>query len=148
MTNTDFSIILTVPQTPKEVFAAINAIRSWWSEDFSGTSEKLHDVFEVRFAGMHYSQQQLTELIPDTKIVWLVTDSKLNFLKNKSEWTGTKIMFEISEKNHQTDIHFTHYGLVPQIECFGDCTKGWTYYLTESLLSFITTGKGNPNVVK
>jgi len=35
-------------------------------------------------------------------------------------------------------------GLVPQIECFKDCSNGWSYYL-KSLISLITTGTGQPN---
>jgi len=147
MENQDFNTILWVDVTPEATINAINQITAWWSEDFKGASQQLQDEFEVRFGDMHYSRQKLTELVPGKKVVWLVTGSQLNFLSNKSEWTGTSIVFEIAAEAGKTKIHFTHQGLVPQIECFKDCSKGWNYYLP-SLLNLINTGKGQPNKKK
>ena len=67
------------------------------------------------------------------------------FTKDKTEWTGTKIIFDISQKDGKTQLVFTHKGLVPSYECFEICRDAWTNYIQNSLRNLITTGKGQPN---
>ncbi|MEL1243057.1 SRPBCC domain-containing protein [Flavobacterium sp. DGU11] len=149
MEKQNFTKTFLFEKTPQQVFDAINNVSAWWAEDLRGNSTKLNDVFEVRFfTDVHISTQKLTEVIPNKRVVWLVTDSKLNFLKDKSEWTRTRIIFDISEKNGKTELRFTHEGLQPQIECYKDCTNGWTQFLEHSLVPLINTGKGNPKVLE
>ena len=144
MQQQHFNTTLLVDQSAEEVFQAINNVQGWWSQDFKGASQQLNDVFEVRFGDVHYSQHQLTELIPGQKITWLTTDSRISFVREKSEWTGTHIHFDISRQaDGQTLLRFTHEGLVPEITCFQDCAKGWHHFLS-SLEQLITSGKGRP----
>ena len=145
MGNQDFSITVLVDETPTEVFQCINNVRGWWSEELEGNFSVSNDEFVYRHKPWHYSRQRIIESVTGQKIVWLVTDSKLSFTKQKDEWTGTKIIFEITTIGDKTQIRFTQEGLVPEIECYDSCTKGWNYYLLESLLPLIQTGKGRPD---
>lgn len=147
MDNKDFTTTLLVERTPKEAFDAINNVREWWTQDLQGNSQKLNDEFTVRFFDdVHVSTQKLIEVIPNKKVVWLVTDSKLNFIKDKSEWTNTTISFEISNHDNKTKINFTHFGLVPNVKCYSSCVKGWTYFINGSLFKLLTEGKGTPGL--
>ena len=96
MKEQDYHTSITVNATAHEAFESINSVTKWWTENLEGSSQKLNDEFTVRFGDVHYSKQKLVEVVPDKKVVWLVTDSKLNFIKDKQEWTNTKISFEIS----------------------------------------------------
>lgn len=146
MKNKNFTTKLTVGQTPEEVFNAVRNVRSWWSgyysEEIEGDTEKLNDEFSFRAGGgAHYSRQKLIEVIPNKKVVWLITDSKLDFLDKKDEWTGTKVIFDISTKGNKTELIFTHEGLTPEIECYNSCAPAWSQYLQNKLLPLITKGK-------
>jgi hypothetical protein len=145
MTTTDFTTTLFVNQTPSAAFNAINNVRGWWSEEIEGNTEKLNDIFKYHYEDIHRCQIKLIEVIPNQKVVWYVMDNYFKFTKDDSEWKDTKIIFEISEKDNQTQIRVTHLGLVPEYECFEICQNAWTNYIQNSLKNLITTGKGQPN---
>ena len=142
---TDFTTSFSVKETPHEVFNAINNVRGWWSEEIQGNTEKLNDVFLYHYKDVHKCKLKLIEVIPEKKVVWLVMENHFSFTNDKTEWTGTKISFEISQKDNKTQLRFTHIGLVPDYECYDICTDAWSNYIKNSLGDLITKGKGQPN---
>ena len=145
MTSSDFTTTFLVDQAPGEVFNAINNVRGWWSESVEGNTDKPGEEFLYYYKDVHISKMKIVEFIPGKKVVWLVLENHFNFTQDKTEWKGNKIIFEISENEGKTELHFTHAGLVPEYECYDVCRDAWTSYIQGSLKSLITTGKGKPN---
>jgi hypothetical protein len=145
MSNQNFTTSFTVDQTPEAVFNAINNVRGWWSEEIDGSTDKLNDVFDYHFEDVHRCKMKLIEVIPNKKVVWLVLDNYFKFTKDKHEWKGNKIIFEITEKDNKTQLQFTQEGLIPEYECFDICRDAWSNYIKNSLFNLVTTGKGKPN---
>jgi len=138
MKKESFTYSFKSSKTPGAVFELLLDIEQWWSglyeETIKGKSHKLNDEFSFEAgSGIHYSKQKLIELVPDKRIVWLVTTSRLNFLSDPGEWTNTKICFDISKEKDKdkTLVTFTHDGLTPRIECYNNCSGAWTGYLTK-----------------
>jgi hypothetical protein len=144
MSKKSFSTEILVDQTPQEVFNAINNVRGWWSENIQGDANNLHTEFTNRYKDVHYCKMKITELIPNEKVVWHVLESEFNFTKNKNEWEGNDIVFEITKKGGQTQIEFTQHGLTPDYECYNVCHDAWTGYITNSLYNLIVKRKGHP----
>ena len=144
MKKKDFTTTFSVDQSPEEVFDAINNVRGWWSEEIDGSTDKLGAEFKFHHKDLHRSTQKITEFVPGKKVIWHVSEARLNFVKNKTEWNGTEVVFEITKKDGKTELRFTHVGLVPAFECYGDCSGAWGFYINDSLRGLITTGKGQP----
>ena len=145
MQNQNLSTTILVDQTPQEVFNAINNVRGWWSEEIEGSTDKLNSEFIYHYEDVHRCKMKITELMQNKKVVWDVLENYFKFTKDKSEWTGNKIVFEITEKDNKTQLQFTQLGLVPEYECYKICSDAWKNYIHNSLRSLITDGKGTPN---
>ena len=140
-----YTTAIMVDQSPGEVFKAVNNVRGWWSEEVEGKTDELHAEFFYHYKDVHLAKMKIVELIPNEKIVWFVKDNYFNFVEDKTEWQGTKIVFDISKKGSKTQLVFTHHGLMPEYECYDVCKDAWTSYIQGSLKNLIITGKGQPN---
>ncbi len=142
--NQSYSTSFTVDQSPEEVFAAIVNVRGWWSEEIEGRTDELCE-FKYHYQDIHRCSIKITELVPGEKVVWHITDNYFNFVKDKSEWKDTDIVFDIARNGDKTDVCFTHIGLVPSYECYNICSDAWGTYINGSLRDLIAKGKGQPN---
>jgi len=145
-TNQSYATSVLVHESPHDVFEAVTNPRAWWSQTITGDTSRQDDVFEFEVEGVHYSKQELVEVVPDQRVVWRVTDATMTFLEDQHEWTGTRIVFSIDRDGDRTRLTFTHEGLVPDIECYKFCMPSWEQYVEGSLRKLITTGEGTPNL--
>lgn len=144
MKKQDFTISILVEKTPAEAFNVIKDVRAWWAGAFEGAeieggAERLGDEFTYRYKDIHFTRQRLVEVVPDKRLVWLVTESTINFVKDVKEWDGTRLIFDLSRKDGKTLVRFTHEGLVPEFECYEACSSAWTGIVSDSLRTLIST---------
>lgn len=132
--NDSFTYQFHSSQPPTEVYKRLLDVRQWWfglyDEHIVGSSDKINDEFRfVAGSDAHDTTQRIIELIPNKKIVWLVTSSHLSFLQQPDEWTNTTLRFELITSGNTTQVIFTHEGLLPEIECYDVCSNAWSLYL-------------------
>ena len=137
MTDQSFTTSFLVDKAPEEVYAAINDPRAWWAGDIEGSTDRLGGEFTYRYEDLHASRQRITELKPNERVAWLIVEGGPTFTDDRNEWPGTTIIFEISRADDQTQVRFTHVGLVPHLECYEACSGAWGHYVNESLRAFI-----------
>lgn len=156
MTNDYLTTTTTVDRTPKDVFDAVTDVRGWWSENIIGDTVALGDEFVFTDdsshpgetaqskTGMRFARFHLTEVVPGRRIVWHVVDAYLAFIDDHDEWTDTDAVFDITHDGNATTLHFAHEGITAKSACYDACSRGWTFYISQSLPQLITTGTGLP----
>jgi len=141
LTEQSYCTSIVVNESAIEAYNKISRVNEWWAENFEGSAKNLGDIFSVRW-GDTFVTFKIAEAIPGKKVSWLVTDCCLPWQNDKTEWTGTEVVFEISEENNATRIGMTHVGLTPEVECFENCQAGWNHYIKKSLFKFMEEGQG------
>lgn len=132
-----YTTTLTIAATPADVYATINDPASWWATttfvpgvygEVDGASSRVGDEFVYRYSDLHRSRQRVVELVPDRRVVWLVTEGYLKFVDEHDEWAGTRVVFGIGPAagaDDSTVLTFTHDGLTPSLPCYDACSGGW-----------------------
>jgi len=142
MERKDFTCSIKVDLSAAEVIAKISKVPEWWGVAFTGVAEKQGDQFVVKMGGESFFNFTVDELVPEKKLVWLVTDCYMPWYANKTEWKDTRLIFELSAADGLTELTFTHQGLTPDVDCYKDCEPGWKHWINTSLLAYLTTGQG------
>ena len=144
MKHQDYSYTVTAKVTPEQAFERISRVADWWTKGFTGAAQKVGDAFTVRF-GETFVDFAVVELVPARRIVWRVTDCNLHFIADKKEWKDTRVVFDISPDGPTMKVAMTHAGLVPGIECYENCKKGWDFFVGQSLSKLLNENKGLPD---
>lgn len=142
-TNYDYHCEFTAAVPAAKAFDGISQVSNWWATHIEGQTKGLGSIFTVRF-GETFVTFTITDYQPNTKIVWTVTDCFLHWQNDKTEWTGTKLVWELTDHGKLTEVAFTHVGLRPEVECFDMCVKGWDGHVSGSLYKLLTQGQGAP----
>jgi hypothetical protein len=135
----NYAVAIEIAKSPNDVFNhIIKDVSKFWPEEFEGESTKLNDEFVFRSGDTHYSKNKVVEFVPNKKVVWLVTESIRK--TDGFEWTGTKMIFELTPKADNTLLKFTYDGLILENE-YDRLVQICDLVIKEKLYNLITNSK-------
>ena len=135
-----YSVAIELPKPQQQVFSHVINLKKWWPEDLEGDDIRLNGEFVLSTGDSHYSKNKVIEFVPNQKLAWLVTESVRK--TDGYDWSGTKMIFELTAKGDQTLISFTYDGVVFEDE-YARLVTICDMTLKEMFYNFIMNGKGN-----
>ena len=131
-----FNIRFSSSQPTEIIFNHLLDIPFWWSglfgETIVGQSKAVGDVFDFKAGGgVHHTIHRLIDMVPNSTIAWQVVHSHLDFVDIKNEWNNTTIRFTLTPLLDGTEVLFEHIGLVPEFQCYHDCSLAWSGYMDQ-----------------
>jgi hypothetical protein len=112
----------------------LEGLSRWWTNTTAGDG-KVGGVLQFRFGNGGFDMRVL-ELHPDSRVLWQVVDGP-------EEWIGTKISFDLDQRDDWTIILFRHADWRQPVEFMHHCSTKWAVFLL-SLKSLLETGEGTP----
>ena len=135
----NYPVAIELTKSPNEVFKQLINLKKWWPEDFEGEDIKLNSEFIFTTGDSHYSKNKVIEFVPNKKLVWLAIESIRK--TDNYDWTGTKMIFELTPEGENTIVKFTYDGVVLESES-DRLIQICDMTLKEMFYNFIIYGKG------
>lgn len=136
---------IVVNVRPDIAFRALtNEIGKWWGKASNGVNQ-IGDEFTIFFES---DQTQWKFRVLDIKsgvsvdMECIEADHKYSGAsKNvREEWLGTKLQWRLEPTADGSCIHFTHDGLIKELECYEICVSGWNHFFVGSLKRYLNEG--------
>jgi uncharacterized protein YndB with AHSA1/START domain len=93
-------------------------------------------VNEFDFDEGYITKFKIVELKENSKIVW-------ECLASDEEWVGTRVSFELTEKDNTTTVLLKHFNWRDRTDFYRYCSYNWAMFLY-SLKTYCETQKGLP----
>ncbi len=127
-----------IKSSTQNVYNAITTekgLSSWWTNNTIAKPE-IGFVNQFQFGPAHCKKIKVLELDHLNKVTW-------QLVEGDEQWIGTKIVFQLDEKEGNTFLKFSHINWKEETEYFGICNYHWGKFL-DSLKSLCETGEGQP----
>jgi hypothetical protein len=134
-----YTVAIEFTKPPDDVFNHVINLSKWWPEDYKGENLELNTEFVLTSGDTHFSKNKVTEFVPNKKVVWLTTESIRK--TDNYDWTGTKMIFELTPKDGKTLLRYIYDGVVPENES-DRLVQICDMVIKEMLYNFIENGKG------
>lgn len=121
-----------------KVYAALTeekGLAGWWTKK-TKASPKVGAIDEFRFDENGYNAMKVVELVPGKRVQWECVDGA-------KEWIGTRVSFDLVEKDGATIVLFAQRGWKEPVEFMHYCSTKWAMYMV-SLKWLLEKGKGAP----
>jgi uncharacterized protein YndB with AHSA1/START domain len=120
-----------------EAVATTEGISQWWTRDGVRGDSSEGSKVEFYFGSPEPAAiMEVTELNPEGHVSW-------NCVEGADEWVGTKLAFDLTAKDDETVVMFSHADWRDPSEFMAHCSARWAYFLF-SMKSLLETGKGTP----
>ena len=119
----------------EEVFRAVSSpsgLDAWWTERSSGVAE-LGSEYELWFGPEHNWRASVSKCTPNTGF-------ELELTRADGDWLGTRVGFELEERDGVTHMRFAHTGWSEANEHFRVSSFCWAMYL-RLLKRFVERGE-------
>jgi hypothetical protein len=145
MINKKYTTTIEVTKSPHVVFDLIIDLSKWWVEEFTGDELTLNSVFELKLGDGHHSTNKVIGFVPAKQFTWITTESRR--VADNFDWTGTKMIFELTANGDNTIVTFTYDGVILENdedklkEICDYCIKDLLYNYVESFTIAIEVSK-------
>jgi uncharacterized protein YndB with AHSA1/START domain len=119
-----------------EAFTTLDGLAGWWTSAVSG-DPSVSGTITFRFG----DQRKVMQVDKSTvrAVTWTCIEDN-----HHREWAGTRIIVQLEELDGgKTLMRFRHEGLMPELECYGQCEAGWDYFMA-SIAAYVESGEGSP----
>jgi len=120
-----------------EAVATKEGLSEWWTRDGVGGESSEGSKLEFYFGQPEPAAvMEVTRLDSDGHVSW-------SCVGGADEWVGTNLTFDLTKKDNETVVLFTHADWRSPSEFMAHCSARWAYFVL-SLKSLLETGKGTP----
>jgi uncharacterized protein YndB with AHSA1/START domain len=131
-------VVISAPlESVYQAVATTEGVSEWWTRDGVRGESTEGSKVEFYFGSPEPAAvMEVTRLDPKGRVDW-------NCIEGADEWVGTKLSFDLTPKDDETVVLFTHADWRDPSEFMAHCSARWAYFLL-SLKSLAETGKGTP----